>query len=565
MPGYHHFSPCPPSVFAFHSQRTVIIIREAWKVANKNVQVLISGNLFLSLNISNDICLFPVSATFEVKVYGCPMKPSLQLKMGQQLTMTPQLQQAIRLLQLSTLDLQQEIQEALESNPMLESEDAILDQERQDQDSIHSEPGEQLIDLSTQEQPSAGDSQEPEWAENIPAELPVDSGWDDVYSSLPVSSDEDYDPFARSRTSESLQDYLRWQLNLTPLTELDRTLGITLIEAVNPDGYLTNTLEDIYQSLRQDPALEELDFDELKVIQHRIQMFDPIGCASENLKDCLAAQFRQLPDTTPHRQEAGQLIERHLELLGSRDYATIMRRTRMKEHQLKEALSLIQSLNPKPGSTVDSSEPEYIVPDISVHKTREQWVVELNAESLPRLRINNSYASMVQRANTSRDNQFMKNQLQEARWFLKNLQSRNETLLKVASKIVQFQQAFLEQGEEAMKPLVLADIAEAVDMHESTISRVTSQKYMNTPRGVFELKYFFSSHVSTNTGGECSSTAIRALIKKLIQDENPRKPLSDNKIAGLLGEQGIKVARRTIAKYRESMHIPPSNERKRLV
>lgn len=493
------------------------------------------------------------------------MKPSLQLKMGQQLTMTPQLQQAIRLLQLSTLDLQQEIQEALESNPMLESEEAILEQERQDQESMQSAEGEQLVDLSAQEPPASGESQEPEWAESIPTDLPVDSGWDEVYSSLPVSSDNDYDPFARSRSTESLQDHLRWQLNLTHLTELDRTLGLTLIEAVNPDGYLTNSLDDIYQSLILNPALYELDFDELKVMQHRIQMFDPIGCASENLQQCLIAQLKQLPEKTPFIHEARKLLEQHLELLGSRDYATIMRRTRMKEHQLKEALSLIQSFNPKPGSAVDSSEPEYVTPDISVRRSKEQWVVELNSESLPRLRINNNYASMVQRANTSRDNQFMKNQLQEARWFLKNLQSRNETLLKVASKIVHFQQGFLEHGEEAMKPLVLADIAEAVEMHESTISRVTTQKYMHTPRGVFELKYFFSSHVSTDSGGECSSTAIRALIKKLVQDENPKKPLSDNKIAGLLGEQGIKVARRTIAKYRESMHIPPSNERKQLV
>ena len=494
------------------------------------------------------------------------MKPSLQLKMGQQLTMTPQLQQAIRLLQLSTLDLQQEIQEALESNPMLESEDSILDQERQEQENLRSEQGEQLVDLSAREQTPTSDSQEPEWTENIPSELPVDSGWDEVYSSLPVNnSDEDYDPFARSRVSESLQDHLHWQLNLTPLTDLDRMLGLALIEAINPDGYLTNSLEDIYQTLRQDPAMEELDFDELKVMQHRIQMFDPIGCASENLKECLTAQLNQLPDTTPFIKEARKLVEQHLEMLGSRDYTTIMRRSRMKEHQLKEALSLIQSFNPRPGSIVDTSEPEYITPDISVRKYKDQWVVELNSESLPRLRINNSYASMVQRANTSRDNQFMKNQLQEARWFLKNLQSRNETLLKVANKIVTFQQDFFEHGEEAMKPLVLADIAEAVEMHESTISRVTTQKYMHTPRGVFELKYFFSSHVSTDTGGECSSTAIRALIKKLVQAENPRKPLSDNKIAGLLGEQGIKVARRTIAKYRESMHIPPSNERKQLV
>ena len=494
------------------------------------------------------------------------MKPSLQLKMGQQLTMTPQLQQAIRLLQLSTLDLQQEIQEALESNPMLESEDAILDQENSDQEIRNASDGEKLVDLNDQSSEQKPEVPESEWSENIPNDLPGDSGWDEVYSSLPPSnSDDEFDPLSRSRTTESLQEYLQWQLNLTPTTDTDRILGLALIEATNPDGYLTNSLDDIYQSLSQDPALEELEPEELKVMQRRIQQFDPVGCCSENLKECLFVQLTQLSSQTPFIHEAQKLIDHHLESLGSRDYTQIMRRTRMKEHQLKEALNLIQSLNPRPGSEVDQSEPEYITPDISVRKIKESWVVELNSESLPRLRINNGYASMVQRANSSRDNQFMKNQLQEARWFLKNLQSRNETLLKVATKIIDFQRDFLEHGDEAMKPLVLADIAEAVEMHESTISRVTTQKYMHTPRGVYELKYFFSSHVSTDSGGECSSTAIRALIKKLVQDENPKKPLSDNKIAGVLGEQGIKVARRTIAKYRESMHIPPSNERKRLV
>lgn len=486
------------------------------------------------------------------------MKPSLQLKMGQQLTMTPQLQQAIRLLQLSTLDLQQEIQEALESNPMLESaEEATPEQES----SSSSQEGEQPVDFNDVE--STPEASEPEWSDSIPNDLPIDSAWDEVYSSLPASTSEEHDPLARSRTTESLQDYLEWQLNLAPMTDLDRVLGLAIIEAVNTDGYLTQSLKEIHQSLQE--QVEELDFDELVVVQRRVQRFDPVGCGSSDLKECLEVQLDQLPQDTPFIIEARILIHQHLQALGSRDYAQIMRRTRMKEHQLKEALSLIQSLNPRPGEEIGQAEAEYVTPDISVKKIKERWVVELNSDSLPKVRINNSYASMVQRANSSRDNTFMKNQLQEARWFLKNLQSRNETLLKVASKIVEYQQGFLEHGEEAMKPLVLADIAQAVEMHESTISRVTTQKYIHTPRGVFELKYFFSSHVSTDSGGECSSTAIRALIKKLVAEETPRKPLSDNKIATLLGEQGIKVARRTIAKYRESMNIPPSNERKRLV
>ncbi|MGB1271279.1 MAG: RNA polymerase factor sigma-54 [Endozoicomonas sp.] len=403
-----------------------------------------------------------------------------------------------------------------------------------------------------------------EWTDNIPNELPVDSAWDEVYPSLPAASgDDEYDPLSRSKTVESLQDHLQWQLDMAPMSDRDRLLGLAIIEAVNPDGYLTCSMDELYVCLQS--QLEELELEELKVLQHRIQQFDPIGCASSNLKECLLVQLQQLPDDTPHYQNAEKLIQRHLEALGGRDYAQIMRKTRLKEDQLREALGLIQSLTPKPGNVIDPSEAEYVVPDISVRKEKSRWVVELNSDALPKLRINNNYASMVQRANSSRDNVFMKNHLQEARWFLKNLRSRNETLMKVASQIIAYQQDFLEHGDEAMKPLVLADIAEAVGMHESTISRVTTQKYMHTPRGVYELKYFFSSHVSTASGGECSSTAIRAHIRKLIAEENTRKPLSDNKIASLLGEQGIKVARRTIAKYRESMNLPPSNERKQLV
>ncbi|OED41084.1 RNA polymerase factor sigma-54 [Endozoicomonas sp. (ex Bugula neritina AB1)] len=486
------------------------------------------------------------------------MKPSLQLKMGQQLAMTPQLQQAIRLLQLSTLDLQHEIQEALESNPMLEAED-----HQPEEPGTENKNKEELIDLSesTVEPPAR---EEAEWADSIPTDLPVDTGWDEVYSSLPAPSfDDDYDPLARTKTPDSLQDHLEWQLNMMPMTDRDRILGLSIIESINPDGYLNSSIDELFLSLQT--QLEELEIEEVRVLQHQIQHFDPVGCACHDLQECLTVQLNQLPVETPHRDSASKLIKQHLNALGTRDYAQIMRRSRLKEDQLKDALQLIQSLNPKPGTIIDQGEAEYITPDISVRKVRDRWTVELNSDSLPKLRINSGYASMVKRANNSRDNVFMKNNLQEARWFLKNLQSRNDTLLKVASKIVSYQQEFLEIGDEGMKPLVLADIASAVDMHESTISRVTTQKYMHTPRGVFELKYFFSSHVSTTEGGECSSTAIRARIKKLVAEENPRKPLSDNKIATLLKEEGIEVARRTIAKYRESMNLPPSNERKQLV
>jgi len=297
----------------------------------------------------------------------------------------------------------------------------------------------------------------------------------------------------------------------------------------------------------------------------RIQQFDPTGVAARDLAECLSLQLTQMAADTPWRDDALNLVTNHLDVLAARDFNTLKRKTRLTEEELASVVQLIQSLNPRPGGAIDSAAPEYITPDVRVSKKNGRWVVELNNEATPRLRINNFYANMVKRADNSAENTFLKDNLQEAKWFLKSLQSRNETLLKVATKIVEHQRGFLDYSEEAMKPLVLAEIAEAVEMHESTISRVTSRKYIDTPGGIFELKYFFSSHVLTNTGGEVSSTAIRALIKKLIADENPRKPLSDNKIAAILAEQNIKIARRTVAKYRESIAIPPSNERKRLV
>ncbi|MBV1872320.1 MAG: RNA polymerase factor sigma-54, partial [Gammaproteobacteria bacterium] len=304
---------------------------------------------------------------------------------------------------------------------------------------------------------------------------------------------------------------------------------------------------------------------EVVAVLHRIQQFEPPGVGAQNLQDCLLIQLRQLPEDTKWRDEAILIIAEHIELLGNRDFNQLIRRSKLKEEKLKEVLRLIKTLSPQPGQAISTSHAEYVIPDVIVTKKNERWRVELNPAVAPRIRINSGYASLVRRADNSADNSFLRDNLQEARWFIKSLQSRNETLLKVSTRIVEHQQGFFEYGEEAMKPLVLHEIAESVEMHESTISRVTSNKYMHTPRGVFELKYFFSSHVSTESGGECSSTAIRAIIKKLIAAENPKKPLSDNKITGILKEQKINVARRTIAKYREALSIPPSNERKRLI
>lgn len=509
------------------------------------------------------------------------MKASLQLKMGQQLTMTPQLQQAIRLLQLSTLDLQAEIQEALESNPMLEltedgaeseSNNNTKDNEKQsessDTETNRQDTGDDFSSSDTKKE-ELHESEREEWSNEIPNDLPVDTAWDDIYPTSGSSGsapDEDSPDFeSRNSSDESLIDQLHWQLNLVPMSDRDRYIATTIIDSINNDGYLSSTIDDIHEGLYNEEDEDPVEVDEIIAVLKTIQNFEPSGVGARDLAECLLIQLQQLPAETPWLPQARLVISHYLNLLGNRDYAQLMRRSRLKEDDLKAVLQLIQSLNPRPGESVVTSNTEYVVPDVVVKKVNGRWKVELNPEIAPKIRVNNSYASMIKRADSSSDNTFMKDQLQEAKWFIKSLQSRNETLLKVASKIVSHQQGFLDYGDEAMKPLILHDIAQAVDMHESTISRVTTQKYMHTPRGIFELKYFFSSHVSTSSGGECSSTAIRAIIKKLVAAENPKKPLSDSKIAALLKDQGINVARRTIAKYREAMSIPPSNERKRLV
>ena len=500
------------------------------------------------------------------------MKPSLQLKISQQLTMTPQLQQAIRLLQLSTLDLQQEIQEALEANPMLEATEEGLN------DGVAAESSEPGTERNTSDAADGGDKESDlpdEWNEQIPVELATDSDWEDTYqsanppSSSSPSSDSDLSDYeSPDRSGESLLDHLTWQLNLTPMSDLDRALAMTIIDGIDEDGYLRIGLDEVLTAANEGRAANDqelVEMDEAEAVLRRIQQFDPPGVAARDLRECLLIQLNQLPADSEWLKETKLVVSQYLPLLGSHDYKQLMRRSKLREEQLQAVIRVIHGLNPRPGSVIDYGEPEYVIPDVLVRKERGAWRVSLNQESMPRLRINNDYASLVKRADNSSDNTYLRNHLQEARWFLKSLESRNETLLKVASKIVEYQQDFLEYGDEAMKPLVLHDIAEAVEMHESTISRVTTQKFMHTPRGIFELKYFFSSHVSTAAGGECSSTAIRAIIKKLVAAENLAKPLSDSKIANLLEEQGIQVARRTIAKYREAMNIPPSNERKRLV
>jgi RNA polymerase sigma-54 factor len=450
------------------------------------------------------------------------MKPSIQLRLSQHLTMTPQLQQAIRLLQLSTLDLKQEIQEALESNPLLET---VEEGEFREQVRGTAEPpasGADAIpahedDFSSDDRDYGGDAEPeiPAAPSDMPQDLPVDSAWEDIYESvLPPSSgtrsDEDgTDVYAQRAAGQTLCDHLEWQLNLTPFNETDRAIAAAIVDAINEDGYLTQSLEEI-QAAFEEP---DIGLEEVEAVLHRIQNFDPPGVGARDPRECLLIQLRQLPADAPHRARALELVQEHFDLLASQDQAQIRRRMKIEDAELSGIIHLIRSLSPRPGSLVAAPEPQYVEPDVFVVKRAGAWRVELNPDATPRLRVNADYASLIRRADNSLDNQFLKNHLQEARWFIKSLRSRNETLLKVATKIVEFQRGFLEHGEEAMRPLVLRDIADALGMHESTISRVTTQKYMYTPRGTLEFKYFFSSHVSTSAGGEASATAMRALIK----------------------------------------------------
>ena len=515
------------------------------------------------------------------------MKQTLQLKLGQQLTMTPQLQQAIRLLQLSSLELQTEIQEILETNPMLEAteensqndnEDSGLDQDESiqadDREAASNNAEEKLSTTnndSTEFTSTTGENNEKDLVDadklEIPDDLPVDSDWEDTYENYTSSKSSDSDDNRNleqpSSASESLSEHLMWQMQLTPFSDTDMVIATSIIDSIDESGFLTGSLEDIYESLKDELDIE---LDEVESVLRRIQCFDPPGVGARDLRESIQIQLNYFdPAATPWLAEAKRVVNDYFDLLARREFSVLMRRMKLSQQDMQTVIALIQSLTPRPGSQISNEQAEYVVPDVFVKKVKGHWKVELNPEVTPKLSINSLYAGFAQKNNNSSDATYMKNHLQEARWFLKSLKSRNETLLKVAKCIVDRQTDFLEEGDEAMKPLVMHDVAEVVNMHESTISRVTTKKYMHTPRGIFELKYFFSSHVSTASGGECSATAIRAMLKKLIATEEANKPLSDNKLAIMLGKQGINVARRTVAKYREAMHIPPSNERKRLV
>ncbi|MBP9217942.1 MAG: RNA polymerase factor sigma-54 [Sterolibacterium sp.] len=492
------------------------------------------------------------------------MKQTLQLKTTQHLALTPQLQQAIRLLQLSTLELNQEVEQALQSNPMLEQ----------------IEPAETVLphlatgfDAPATTQEATPDTSAGGHDENSAtfdeSDLSIEHEWGSEARHNTSRSDGEQDDtdFTEYQKAEiSLHEHLQGQLGLMQLMDHEREGVRFLLDALDEDGYLAQPLDDLLDVLLTDEATDEereTVRDELAIALRRLQSLDPPGVGARSPQECLTLQLQTHPASAT-RTLALKLVGEHLELLAARDFARLKKALKCNDEALRDAHALICSLNPRPGAQYAPIDTRYIVPDVVVRQQRGRWVASLNQEAVPRLRINRLYAGMLQKNRSGSAGQGLSGQLQEARWLIRNIRQRFDTIQRVSQAIVDRQQAFLDHGEVAMRPLTLREIAEILELHESTISRVTTQKYMATPRGIFELKYFFGSHVATEAGGVASSTAIRALIKQLVSEENGRKPLSDARMADLLGQQGIVVARRTVAKYRESLNIPPANLRKSL-
>ncbi|MGD9788728.1 MAG: RNA polymerase factor sigma-54 [Sulfuricellaceae bacterium] len=477
------------------------------------------------------------------------MKQSLQLKLSQHLTLTPQLQQSIRLLQLSTVELNQEMETFIQSNPLLERAD-------DDWDEGSSGPVGESYENRTETTPEpAAEEREPSALDSF-----EEGSWWAEGAGRGGRDDDDDEDDARQVMAETqtLRQHLNWQLNLLPLSDRDKIIVSLLIDALDDDGYLTMSVEELLAILPPELEVEEIEV--LTALKH-LQNFDPPGVGARNLSECLVLQMETLPEDTPYRDQAFQIARHHLDALASRDYASLKKTLKCDDDTLRGAQQLITHLNPRPGGDFAPVDTRYVVPDVVVKKLKGVWTVSLNSDAMPRLRVNRLYADILSRNRDASHSQ-LSAQLQEAKWLIKNIQQRFDTILRVSQAIVDRQRHFFDHGEVAMRPLVLREIADAVGLHESTVSRVTTQKFMATPRGVYELKYFFGSHVATETGGACSATAIRALIKQLVGAENPKKPLSDSEITKLLADQGIVVARRTIAKYRESMQIPPVNLRK---
>jgi len=482
------------------------------------------------------------------------MKHSLQLKIGQHLTLTPQLQQSIRLLQLSTLELNQELEQMLQDNPMLELEN----------ENPEFIPAETALNGSGDAPPAESSPTEASTPENLPdadesAVSLDDTDWTDYSGSN--ADDEDSDFHQAPGANSTLREHLLNQLLLTPLPDRIKILTSALIEDVNEDGFLSQSLEVIAESLHDE--LGDIDPAEIQAALAHLQEMDPVGVGARDLGECLALQLRAMPKNVAGREHAIQITQEHLGLLAARDLGKIKKLLAIDDLELRTARALILEMNPRPGASFGRDETHYVVPDVFIKKVKGMWLATLNAEAMPKLRINRVYADILSRHREAGGNP-LSGQLQEARWLIKNIQQRFDTILRVSQAIVDRQKHFFEHGEVAMRPLVLREIAEAVELHESTISRVTTQKFIMTPRGLYELKYFFGSHVATETGGACSSTAIRALIKQLVAAEGTKKPLSDGQLASVLGQQGIVVARRTIAKYRESLQIPTASLRRAL-
>lgn len=487
------------------------------------------------------------------------LKQGLDIRIGQSLSMTPQLQQAIRLLQLSSIELETEIQQALEENPLLTTENEY-------ELEAPNEPA------ATAEQADRESSQETNHADNtnsivesIPDDLAVDAEWSDVFDvrSHNNNSDTDLQSFLENQSGAGadLEAHLLWQVSMSNLSAIDKQIAEVIISCIDATGYLTEDLEDICARLENELLIE---LDDVEVVLKFIQQLDPIGVGARDLRECMLLQLSHLPEDDL-TQKTTILVEKYLDLFEQRLYKDIKKRLKITQATLENMVGLLKTLDPKPGQQYSAAATDYIVPDVYVQKVRGQWLVTLNKNITPALQVNNLYAEMIGKDKDAPTNDYLKNNLQQAKWLIRSLDNRNHTILNVAQTIVERQSAFMQYGEQAMKPMVLRDIAEILDMHESTISRVTTNKYMHTPRGVYEFKYFFSSQLDTATGASCSSTAIRAMIKQLISEENQKSPLSDSRLTKLLKEQGINVARRTVAKYREAMSIPSSHERKVLV
>jgi RNA polymerase sigma-54 factor len=497
------------------------------------------------------------------------LKQGLTTKLGQSLSMTPQMQQAIRLLQLSSLELEQEIQDTLDSNPLLEVDSPENDELYQVQEKNNEQDNSDRAEESAKKEQNDTDTNNNESVE-IPSELDIDADWNDVFdtgyeSQASISRSEESTTTIlenKSHISESLQDHLNWQIHLSHLSPADKLIAETIINAINTDGFLIEDIDDLYIQIKNQDIIPELELNEVLSVLNYVQRLDPIGIAARNLPECLGIQLQHYHPSDALIQKAAKLFITQPALLEPKNHPKLKQQLSINNKEFESLLKQLKTLDPRPGASFNTDDIEYISPDVYVKKINDEWQVSLSANMNKPLKVNEHYANLLTEKGQKSDLKYLKENLKQANWFIHSLENRNQTILKVSKAIMEQQTAFLQYGDQAMKPMILRDIAEKLEMHESSISRATTRKYVHTPQGIFELKHFFSSQLTTETGNSCSSTAIQAMIRKFIDNENCRKPLSDNKLTTLLQEQGIKVARRTVTKYREGLHIPSSHERK---